>query len=423
MKATREHIKVFEHQSIHLNEKFIDGDTEIVFDQEKFDRLINFFGNGSPYFNLLRNGVQFNEHVGVLQIGNLLISVLPKADKRNRHSEEETEKWNQVLVDMLKVVHGFKVKAPSNSALKTRHNSILDLYFSMFLTEVEYLLHLGLAKKYRSTTGNLTKLKGNIQFSKQLSKNLVHRERFFTKHTTYDVEHLIHIILYQTIEVLKRINTNTTLTGRINALYLNFPEMPDKRILEVDFERIILNRKTQGYRKALDLARLILMRYHPDLNKGQNDILALMFDMNLLWEEFVLVSLRKNKEIKAFGQAPKFFWKPDGGRRRRIKPDITIIRGKEKFVLDTKWKLVTTKPSMDDIRQMYAYHHYFEAEKVALFYPGDYPYVRGKFVDPNDQKAESDQECGLMFSKFADSVKTWQDQICKDITNWMNRLD
>lgn len=412
-----EHIKVFEHQSIYLNQKFENG---VEFDETKLERLVSFFGKGVPYYELLRNGIRFKEYVGVLQVGNLLISVLPKADKRQSESESSKDKWNNILIDMLRAVNGFEVKAPSSSHLKTKNNSILDLFFELFLKEVEYLMHTGLVKKYRKEVGNLKALKGRLHFQQQISKNIVHKERFFTTHTTYDTQHELHIILYKTIKTLHKLNLNPALTSRINSLLLNFPEMPDKRILELDFEKIILNRKTQGYRKAIDLARLILLRYHPDLNKGQNDILALMFDMNDLWEQFVLVSLRKDKALKLRGQSVKKFWQPQGGKKRSIKPDITIEKGKYKYVLDTKWKLVTTKPSMDDIRQMYAYHHYFEAEKVALFYPGNFSYVKGDFVDPKTQEPMIKMECGLMFSKFTGSVKSWQEQICIDVNEWMN---
>ncbi|WP_020534922.1 McrC family protein [Lewinella cohaerens] len=419
MKARREHICVFEHQAIVLNQKFEDG---VVFDQNKLDAFLRFFGKGVPYYSLIRNGIQFNEYVGAIQVGNTLISVIPKADKRQKEDESEKKKWNQVLIDMLRNVHGFDVKAPSSSHLKIQNNSVLDLYFELFVIEVEYLLHRGLVKKYRKTEGNLKALKGSLQFSKQVSKNLVHKERFYTKNTTYDAVHLLHIILYQTIRVLKIINTNSALVGRINALLLHFPEMPNQKISASVFDQLVFNRKTIGYSKAIEIARLILLHYHPDLSKGQNDVLALMFDMNALWEQFVLVSLRKNKQLKVKGQNSRFFWKPEGGRKRSIRPDITISTEDGNYVLDTKWKLVANKPSIEDIRQMYAYHHYFKAEKVALLYPGDKPYVTGKFVDINKQKQLSEMECGLLFTKFDGSVVKWQKQIGEEIMNWMNRL-
>ncbi|TDQ18605.1 5-methylcytosine-specific restriction enzyme subunit McrC [Algoriphagus boseongensis] len=416
MATGRQHIKVFEHQSIFLNQKFED---DVVFDSDKFDSLVKFFGKGVPYYSLIRNGIRFNEFVGALQVGNLLISVLPKADKYQQESTDEKDKWNSILVDMLRVVHGFEVKAPSTSHMKVKNNTVLDLYFEIFVSEVEALLHRGLAKKYRQTEGNLNALKGSIQFSKQISKNSIHKERFYTRHTTYDVEHLLHIILYRTLLLLKRINTNTALIGRINALTLNFPEMPDRKITEADFDKIVLNRKTQDYQKALEIARLILLHYHPDLTKGREDVLALMFDMNLLWEKFVLASLKKDSGLKARGQDSKSFWQPDTGYKRNIRPDITIEIGEEKYVIDTKWKLVSTEPSMDDLRQMYAYHHYFGADKVALLYPGKNPYFKGTFV-PLDKEEEKDKvvECGLLFSKAETSVKNWQNSIREMVNTW-----
>ncbi len=412
MSPKRQHIRVFEHQAITLNQKFED---EVVFDQTMLDGLIRFFENGKPYFSLIRNGVQFNEYVGALQVGNLLISVLPKADKAK---EEGKDTWNQVLIDMIRAVHGFEVKAPSTSSLKVKNNSVLDLYFELFLAEVEYLLHRGLVKKYRKTEGNLTALKGSIQFGKHISQNVVHKERFYTRYTTYDTEHLLHVILHQTILVLHRINTNSALLGRINSLLLNFPEMPSRKITETVFDKLIFNRKTEGYRKAIDIARMILLHYHPDLSNGHKDVLALMFDMNVLWEKFVLVSLKKHRDFKASGQASKYFWKPEGGWRRSIRPDIIIESPKGKFILDTKWKMVDNKPSMDDLRQMFAYLHYFEAEKAALFFPGTSSYVSGKFENLVNF---SEKESGLLFTKHVTTVKSWQKEISEVVSDWISK--
>lgn len=411
MKSQPKHITVFEHDSLTFDLK---NETE----QNLHQALVQFFGKGVPYFDLIRNGVKFNEFVGAIQIGDTLINVLPKADKR-KPDDEKKLKWNRALIDMLRAVNGFEVKAPSSTDLNLKNNSVLDLYFELFVSEVEYLLHRGLVKKYRKAEGNLTTLKGQLLFTQQISKNVIHKERFFTRYTTYDPEHLLHIILYQTILVLKKINTNAAISGRISALLLNFPEMPNGKISEAVFDKIILNRKTRGYKKAVDISRMILLHYHPDLSKGKNDVLALMFDMNLLWEQFVLVSLKMKKGLKVKGQNSKFFWKPNGGNRRTIRPDITIISNKKNYVLDTKWKLVDKRPSIEDIRQMYAYHHYFNAKKVALLYPGESPYISGKFVDIKRQKETADLECGLMFTQFEDSINQWQIQIGEKVTDWI----
>jgi 5-methylcytosine-specific restriction enzyme subunit McrC len=207
--------------------------------------------------------------------------------------------------------------------------------------------------------------------------------------------------------------------------------MPDLKINESTFDRIVFNRKTQSYKKAIELSRLILLQYHPDLSNGRNHVLALMFDMNKLWEEFVLASLRKTKlpDITLSSQVPKFFWKPNIGNRSSIKPDIIINQNKpDCVVLDTKWKnLNKYNPSPEDLRQMYVYLDYYKAKKVALVYPGSSDKVTAGSFFPSANYLVMDRECSVIQLAVPEKqengksiVKIWQDEIMKKISGWRN---
>jgi 5-methylcytosine-specific restriction enzyme subunit McrC len=332
---------------------------------DQYDALVRYYGKGSPFFTLLRNGVRFNQYVGVIQIGNTLIEVLPKISERASNED----RWRKILVGMLRAVSGFDLHSTSSAKLKIKPNTILELYFELFLKEVRYLLNSGLLKTYRKTECNNLALKGSIVFSKNIQFNHTHQERFYTRYTIYDQESELNKILYKTLMVLERINTSPALTGEIGALLLAFPEMLEFKVNQKTFEKIAFNRKNLGYKKAIEIAKMILLQYHPDLRGGRNHVLALMFDMNVLWQEFVYASLRKNEGMKVTGQGKAFFWMPEGGNRRTVKPDLVIDFDNRKYALDTKWKIVDMNPSIEDLRQMYAYHHYCSAEKTALFYP------------------------------------------------------
>lgn len=414
--STGKHFTVFEHQFIKIGQTF-DG---VTFDKAVFDALQNYYGvNGVPYFSLIHKGVRFNEFVGVLQIGNITIEVLPKADKVTISESKET--WRGILIGMLKAIGTFDVKSTNESNLKIQPNSILHLYFELFIKEVEFLLHAGLVKKYRTKEGNLTALKGNLLFSKHIQKNLIHQERFYVRHATYDTDHTLHYILYKTIKLLKQINTYPSLQSRIGSLLLYFPEMQDLRVTESTFEKISYNHKTLFYKRAIDIAKLLLLNYHPDVKKGKNNVLALMFDMNALWEKFVTMSLRKKFNIHE--QPRKYFWKPENGNRSHIKPDIVInLHDNDScVVLDTKWKNINNNnPSPDDLRQMYVYHDYYGAKRVALLYPGlVITPTKGVFLNHINSIGDSEKECSIITIGVKSIIKDWQADICNSIQNWI----
>lgn len=415
MKALK-YITVFEHEILRHDK----GEKRITLEQ--LMALQDYYGEGIPYYSLCHNGVKFNEYAGVIQIGSTMIEVLPKADK-TPGTDAEVYKWRNILIDMLKAVGSFDIKAPSHSNLKTKPNSLLDLYIDLFIQETEYLLHHGLIKQYRKKEANVVALKGRIQFARHMQQNLIHHERFLVCHTVYDIEHKLHFILYKTIRLLERINTDPGLQSRIGNLLLNFPEMPDISITENIFDKIVFNRKILSYKKAIEISRLILLNYHPDLSRGRNYVLALMFDMNKLWEEFILISLRKFKKqnITISAQTSKYFWKPESGLRTRIRPDIVVNKNKENcVVLDTKWKnLGTLGPSSEDLKQMYVYHKFYNANKVALVYPGDVTIISGgKYIDPVTN-IEGDLECSIISISVETNIRLWQQKIYDEFENWV----
>lgn len=417
-KPHRKILTVFEHDPIYLNDKI--GD--IVFDEGLLKAMQDFYGkNGVPYYSLLNKGVKFCEYVGAIQIGNITIEVLPKADKKDNKLM-----WRDALIGMLRSVGLFNIKAPSSTSLKIKPNSVLDLYFELFVQEVELLIHSGLIKKYRKTDANCSALKGNILFSQHLQKNIVHQERFFTRHTIYDAQHSLHQIIYKTLNLIQQINTNADLQSRIGSLVLNFPEQKEIRVSENTFQKISFGWKTENYRKAIEIARLLLLNYHPNISQGRNHLLALMFDMNLLWERFVFVSLRKHLRnhqtvYTVTAQTSKPFWEPKNGYSSSIIPDILMkpvsMEGNT-VVIDTKWKnLNGYNPSADDLRQLYVYHEYYDANRVALLYPGTFKPVIGEYYSKDGKLGG--KECSVLGVKVLLNIKEWQEEIGKDILNWV----
>ena len=386
--------------------------------QKQLEALQKYYGsNGTPFYSLIHNGIKFNSFVGVIQIGTLIINVLPKIDNTEDDDASKT-KWRNILIGMLKTVKNFELQVSSSSLLNIKENYILDIYFELFIKEVEYLLHNGLYKKYNYIESNSKALKGKILFSKNINKNIVHKERFFVRRMEYNYNHIAHKIIYKTLKLLHAINNNNSLNSRISNLMLNFPEVEDIKVSKQLFDKLILGRKLQAYKKAINISKMLLLNFHPDITRGQNDVLALMFDMNILWEEFVYTTLKKNldNEFKISRQINKNFWNPDnGGQVSRIRPDILIENGNERYIIDTKWKKFDGKnPSVEDLRQLYVYHKYFNADKVSIVHPGMEKIVKGKYYDI-DNNNRLKEECSIISIPIKNTIGELQKEIKKAI--------
>ena len=377
---SKNHIQVYEHMLLRKNQ-VVDG---VVFTPTHLKTLQDYFGNGCRYFSLVHNGVKFKEFVGVLQAGNLTIEVLPKTDK----SEDNKSHWHGFLVDMLRTVGFLDVHETGYSSLRTKTNTVLELYIELFLKEVKYLVQTGLIKKYRKAEENSFALKGKLLFSTNIQKNLVHSERFYVSHTIYDRDNNLNQILYKALLLVKKIHSSTMLFGDVQALLLDFPECHSIHIDEDLFENISYNRKTESYRKAIGIAKMLLLNFYPDIRSGNNDVLALMFDMNKLWERYVYKVLKKQLVGKYIvkEKVGKEFWQPDRGRIAKVYPDIVVYDNEGKnviTVLDTKWKNISgTKPSDNDLKQMFVYNLYYECLHSGLLYPSiDNTAVKGGYIN------------------------------------------
>lgn len=316
---------------------------------------------GGDFFRLTYNGVKFQQYVGVIQVGNITIEILPKIGKESDPNGNKDE-WQKVLIDMLQECNWMKVHAHQKASLQYKFNSILEAYLALFINECESLLHSGLIKKYRLENGNCTSLKGKILFAQNIQKNLVHKERFYTRHQVYDRDNIFNQLLLKALKIIPLISQSPFLKDRVYSLLLAFPELNDPKVNESTFSQLVFDRKTAPYREAIEIAAMLLLNYRPDINSGQNQVLAILFDINDLWEEYIYRQIQRhnsnNWNIEL--QEEKHFWKQTNTpRNKSIKPDIVINSGGRTIIIDTKWKLPEDNiPSDNDLKQMFVYNEY-----------------------------------------------------------------
>ncbi|QNJ97032.1 McrC family protein [Constantimarinum furrinae] len=359
-------IQVFEHKVLKIGHRYND----IRFENRHFDALakLNQY-HDNRYFTLLHKAIKFSEYVGVIQVDDLVIEILPKVD--NTGGKEGL--WQKVLIDMLKATKKLKVQNVGEAKISKQNIHLLDIYFEWYLNEIQDLIRKGLIKKYYLNTENVKALKGKLEFAGHIQQNLIHKERFYTSHQIYDKDHLIHQILNRALSIIENLSKGDYLYSKCKTVQLDFPETSYLTCSAQTFQKIKFNRKNAPYRTAIEIARIIILNYAPNVTSGSEQLLALLFDMNRLWEDYVLIQLKKKLSdsiYQVFGQNTKPFINSN-----YLKPDIVIQNihdASDVYIIDTKWKVPGKSTAKnEDLRQLYTYGRFWKAKKVLLLYPGD----------------------------------------------------
>lgn len=417
-------IQVFEYSWLQVGKLY--GIQQVEFRQQHFN-LLNQYATQNPdcgYFLVYYNRIRFQNYVGVIKIDDLTIEILPKTD---RHTENASV-WQNVLIEMLAISLQVEAETTTNANIDTRQMGVLETYMRLFLKQTEMLMRQGLVKKYRTTIGNNTALKGKLLVHQQIAKNAVHAERFYIQYQTYDRDNLFNAILYEALNCIRSLNISLTSSQWCNRILLDFPECRKLHISERLFDKLAYDRKTTRYETAIELARIILLNYHPDIKGGNNNILAIMFDMNLLWESYVKALLLRAKSKVSFQcsilpQRSKYFWRHPFGRTLSLRPDFIVEYKANNFVkrivLDTKWKF-RRDTTIEDVRQLYAYGNYFAANQRCLIYPEKLENDKvirkeGRFYNIETEQFTNDQVCDLMFIDLLDKNNNLDKNIGEDL--------
>ncbi|MBK24698.1 MAG: hypothetical protein CME70_11940 [Halobacteriovorax sp.] len=399
-------IQVFEHQILKVyKEPFDENGNRIGIKDSEFKALLGYHSKVSDqYFTPSLNKLKFNHYVGVIQVGKLIIEILPKAGKVGNK-----EMWSNALYKMIRVAKDFRSKRGSQTKLLFKNERILELYLMEYLKELEEVLHRGLRKKYRFRDSNRRSVKGKILFSKDAVINHSDKSNVYCHYQSFDFNHEINRVLLHALNLVISVTNSREIISKAKALKIEFPENLNDKISVGALSKLNTNRNTDYYEKSLVLAKMIINNHSPSLKTDNNSVISFLFDMNHLFEEFVFKTLKKKLDGYKVYRKRISYW-----NGKRLIPDILVksLDTGEVFVMDTKWKLPKNyKPDDADLRQVFTYNEYFGAKKGALLYP----FTEG-FVESSGKFEDREHECLVVgLNLFDKKNKLKQELLSKKI--------
>lgn len=355
-------IQVFEHQVLRVGAK----QGNAVFRPSHLQALEQLTQqHGQKFFTLLPRAVRFKQYVGAIGLGDVTIEVLPKLEV---DTADEPGSWQAILLDLLQRCRLVDLVLVGEAKLQLeRKPSFLSLFVDLFLQKVQRFIIEGLPKHYRRQQANQPFLRGRLLVAPHLAHNQGRHHRFYTDAQAFTFDHPLNQLLQASLWALAEQWQLHTQQPHLRALAQHFQQLGVSTHHRFNFQQLRLQYHDPQTLLLIDWCQLILQHFRPGLSGGRHALLAILFDMNALFEEYIYRVLRQAipTESELSRQVAKPFW-----RKQYIRPDLVLQQANQCYVLDTKWKqLITPKPSSESLKQLYVYANYFEAQQAILIYP------------------------------------------------------
>ena len=306
--------------------------------------------------------IQARNYVGVLQTkSGLTIEILPKIANKN-----DAERSKAVFIKMLRTLKNFPFKSSNLASLKTQNLPLLEIFISMFLCELEALVKKGIKSDYVALEENLNFLKGKLNINEQIKRNSIHKERFYVGYSEFLNDIKINRIIKKTLKFLYKKSNSSKNQQKIRELLFIFDEVSECEDYKNFFAKLVITRQVKHYEQTLLWCKIFLLGNTFTPYKGDDLALALLFDMNALFESYVGNFIKKSFPCTILQHSEKHL--VENPKSFRLRPDIFL---KDKFIADTKWKIISSSNdiSQADLYQLYAYGKKHECSKLYLIYP------------------------------------------------------
>lgn len=336
--------------------------------------------------------VKAKSYVGVVQIGDLHIEVLPKIDNdpevNTADSELTHQNTRQNFLYMLSMAGRLPLHERDLASQKLRRLPLWEALIRAFAARLLLELRRGQQHDYVYRQEDLPCVRGRILIQHQLTRNTALRHKIHVGYDEFSNDTRLNQILKAGCELLLTMTNLNDTQQLLREALLDLAEVEQQVIAPHDFEAVRIDRNSERFRDLLEFCRLVFLGTSPSPEIGHKRMFSFLFPMEVLFEEFVGACLKKfaealglcrsNVHLQAEANRRWLLRDLQGHGKFRLRPDVLVNDdcGQPRILLDTKWKRllsddVDTKNGVQqgDMYQLYAYSTRFECQNNILLFP------------------------------------------------------
>ncbi len=327
-----------------------------------------------------RKGLRARGVVGVIATPDCQLEILPKIEGAGESDPEKAE-LRRRLIHMLAMAWNIRIDAGALTRLGWQRDTILELLIRLFCGKLVDAVRLGMPRQYLDSEDDLPTLRGRLDVTRQFSARAASPQKLACRFDALSPDIALNQVMRAAIGKLSRLAQAPDNQRALRELSFAYADISEVSTGALRWDLIVLDRTNRRWHELLSLARLLLGDRHQQTSAGSIDGHALLFEMNVLFEEYVARSLARalagtDLRVSAQGGHRDCLFEGETGRFR-TRPDLIIRRGRRiVLIIDTKWKRITPRiddpkrgVSQADVYQLMAYGRVYECPNVVLLYP------------------------------------------------------
>ena len=312
------------------------------------------------------DGIKTEAHVGIIRFADFQLNILPKIIGENVSSCLEN------LMFMLRYTKKLDIHTMDSAEISKTKQPFLEILISHYANILLNALQRHIPHCYETKEENLPAVRGHILFAKNQLVNMGNLARVYCQFDEFTSDNLLNQTFKFVAQALCLLTTVPATRALLNKILAIYEDVESRAISYAQAKKILLNRNQLIFKGVLDLALLFLQHTTISLHNKTFTNLAILFDMNKLFEEFVATALEKAFPGQVQTQKSLTIIDSIGGYTNTsysLRPDILF---RNDTIIDTKYKILDlpdNKPSEADIYQMLAYNRFFNRHNIILCYP------------------------------------------------------
>jgi 5-methylcytosine-specific restriction enzyme subunit McrC len=331
--------------------------------------------------------LQARQMVGVVRFGGHTVQVLPKIYRADTDERQQAKEATRNLLYLLAYAGRLPVYEYALTPLLQRDLDWFEILTHLFASHLLDEWRRGAYRGYQVVEDELSVLKGKWRIADQLRRP-ARRHIFTVAYDEFTADNKLNRVFRFVVERLWHLTHDAKNRRMLGELRQWMDEVTLlQTVTTTEASPALLTRLNQRYEPLLNLARLFLTGGALQLAAGKLTTFAFVFDMNQLFEAFLVNFIRHHRReilppdlqdcdlLPQSHGATRYLARTEARNVFQLRPDLAFRKGGTfPLLLDAKYKRLNPADaklgvSQDDFYQMHAYAHRYDCPLVLLIYP------------------------------------------------------